>query len=276
MLGMRKLELLIVVLVLTLIGTASPAHAAFQQGDTPVIEALINTSCRSGPGAAFERTGFLLKGQQAEPLGVDSTGTWWYIGPPRGIGRNCWVSSGTTRVVSGEVDELETLTEGFDSVAADRVIRRFFRGVGAGSTTTGAGTSGAGTSGAGTGDSSLLSVNDTVDAVVLTACGNQTVAYFGVRNRGTYALESARLTVFDETAGQTLFGPISGNLPFLPGSLGCQTGFSRLEPGRAAYVGATLAGMPVRGHFLQATILLCSRDGLSGTCEQRVVEFTAP
>jgi len=56
-----------------------------------MISVSVDTNCRVGPGAIFERVGILLIGEVAPVLGRDSTGQYWYIKNPDGVPENCWV-----------------------------------------------------------------------------------------------------------------------------------------------------------------------------------------
>lgn len=59
--------------------------------ETPLITVSVDTNCRTGPGAVFERVGILLVGETAEILGREPKGEYWYIrNPDEGI-ENCWV-----------------------------------------------------------------------------------------------------------------------------------------------------------------------------------------
>ncbi len=50
-----------------------------------------NTNCRLGQGTSFERVTILLKGEEAEAVGVDSTGRYWYIRRPDKFTEFCWL-----------------------------------------------------------------------------------------------------------------------------------------------------------------------------------------
>jgi len=61
---------------------------------TPMISVEVDTNCRVGPGAIFERVGFLLVGETAEIVGREPKGEYWYIHNPD-VAENgvefCWV-----------------------------------------------------------------------------------------------------------------------------------------------------------------------------------------
>lgn len=59
--------------------------------ETPLITVSVDTNCRTGPGAVFERAGTLLVGETAEVVGREPRGEYWYIrNPDEGL-EYCWV-----------------------------------------------------------------------------------------------------------------------------------------------------------------------------------------
>lgn len=50
-----------------------------------------NTNCRTGQGTSFERLMILLKGEEAEVVGVDTSGDYWYIRRPDLPSDFCWL-----------------------------------------------------------------------------------------------------------------------------------------------------------------------------------------
>lgn len=58
---------------------------------TPLISVSVDTNCRTGPGAIFERVGILLVGETAEIVGREPKGEYWYIRNPDEDPENCWV-----------------------------------------------------------------------------------------------------------------------------------------------------------------------------------------
>jgi hypothetical protein len=58
---------------------------------TPTISVSVDTNCRTGPGAIFERVGILLVGETAEIVGREPKGEYWYIRNPDTGPEFCWV-----------------------------------------------------------------------------------------------------------------------------------------------------------------------------------------
>ncbi|MBE2225286.1 MAG: hypothetical protein IAF02_27360 [Anaerolineae bacterium] len=62
----------------------------------PLLKALVDVNIRVGPGVAYERDSFILKGETAVVLGRHAESGWWKIVcPERADGNVCWVSGGS-------------------------------------------------------------------------------------------------------------------------------------------------------------------------------------
>jgi len=59
--------------------------------ETPMISVSVDTNCRTGPGAVFQRVGMLLVGETAEIVGREPRGEYWYIRNPDDGLEFCWV-----------------------------------------------------------------------------------------------------------------------------------------------------------------------------------------
>lgn len=78
---------------LTLEPTLSATPEFTATSETPMISVEVDTNCRVGPGAIFERVGILLVGETAEVVGREPKGEYWYIHNPdsdEGV-EFCWV-----------------------------------------------------------------------------------------------------------------------------------------------------------------------------------------
>ena len=83
--------------------TATPIVAEPVAGD-PLLRAIVDVNIRVGPGVAYERDSFILKGETAVVLGRHAESGWWKIVcPERADGNVCWVSGGSeyTQVSNG-------------------------------------------------------------------------------------------------------------------------------------------------------------------------------
>jgi len=220
----------------TATATATPPFTATPT--LPSVTAKQNTNCRSGPGPIYDLIGALQSGQTSYAHGRNSTSSWWYIENPRKSGSYCWVWSGST-TLNGNASELAVLTPPPPPPTA---------------TVSGAGFK-----------SSYASRHK---------CSGDYYAYFSVSNNGGKVLESASVKIRDMTAGTVLSSNASDN-PFLNGTSDCPPGEDQLEVGDSAYVAGFIGSVP-SGHVLKANIYLCTKEGLGGTCESVVVQFTAP
>jgi len=76
---------------LTLEPTLSATPDYTPTSETPMISVSVDTNCRTGPGAVFQRVGMLLVGETAEIVGREPKGEYWYIrNPDEGL-EYCWV-----------------------------------------------------------------------------------------------------------------------------------------------------------------------------------------
>ena len=88
---------------LTLEPTMAPTSDFTATPSTPMISVEVDTNCRVGPGAIFERVGILLVGETAEIVGREPKGEYWYIRNPdadEGV-EFCWVW-GEYAIISGD------------------------------------------------------------------------------------------------------------------------------------------------------------------------------
>ena len=69
--------------------TATPDFTATPS--TPTISVSVDTNCRTGPGAIFERVGILLVGETAEIVGREPRSEYWYIRNPDTGPEFCWI-----------------------------------------------------------------------------------------------------------------------------------------------------------------------------------------
>lgn len=70
--------------------TPTPTDPPTTPGDAKVYVSE-NTNCRTGQGTSFERLMILLKGEEAEAVGVDTSGDYWYIRRPDKLNEFCWM-----------------------------------------------------------------------------------------------------------------------------------------------------------------------------------------
>jgi len=116
-----------------------------------------------------------------------------------------------------------------------------------------------------------------IKGVNIHRCVNHPWAIFQINNQSGQILESLSLLFQDLTANQTLFGPIASNTPFMSSDRTCSSGgLDALAPGATLYLGNSLYSSRLKDHTIRATITLCTQEGMSGTCYQKVTEFVVP
>jgi hypothetical protein len=101
--------------------------------------------------------------------------------------------------------------------------------------------------------------------------GRPYFAAFQVENASEYTFESVRWMIEDVTHEKTVYAG-NNNRGFVEAG-GCPPGASILPPGTVAEVAANI-GSPEPGTSFEATIKLCTQDGLEGDCVSQMVAFT--
>jgi hypothetical protein len=186
--------------------------------------------------------GILMPGQKSEVKGRNDTGTWWYIANPSKAGQLCWIW-GETTTVEGDVTSLPVITPPPPPPTATMTA----------------------TPGA--------QYTVTYDSV--HACDGTPTGIFKVVNTGSVDWHSLTLKIDDLTDNVVLFGPSNSDAPFLGANTECPSGGDVLRVGKTAYIGGAV-GSDNAGHSARATVRLCTQNGPSGTCVDKIVDFTIP
>jgi hypothetical protein len=225
----------------TLTPTDTPAVTA--TSSMPLISASVGTNCRLGPSTVYDPpVGILMPGQKSEVRGRNDTNTWWFIANPGKAGQFCWVW-GQTTTVEGDVTNLPVITPPPPPPTATLTA----------------------TPGA--------QYSASYDSV--HACDETPTGIFKVANTGSVNWQSLTLKIDDLTDNVVLFGPESSDAPFLGANTECPPGADVLKVGTTAYIGGTV-GTDNNGHSARATIRLCTQNGPSGSCVDKIVDFTIP
>lgn len=225
----------------TLAPTSTPAVAA--TSSAPMISASVGTNCRLGPSTVYDPpVGVLVPGQTSEVKGRNDTGTWWYIANPGKAGQFCWIW-GETTTVEGDVASLPIITPPPPPPTA--------------TTTPTPGTE----------------YTATFDSV--HACSGTPTGMFKIVNTGSVTWHSLSLKIDDLTANVVLYGTATSDAPFMAANTECPPGGDTLNAGATGYIGGTV-GSDNAGHSARATIRLCTQNGPSGTCVDKIVDFTIP
>ena len=202
---------------------------------TPMVSVSVNTNCRNGPGDPYDLVGSLQVGQNAEVVGQVSGGGYWIVRLPGNPAAPCWLWS-KYATVTGNWQVLPVVTPPPTPTPA---------------------------------------ANFDVSYVGMVTCGGEYGFTFKISNPGSNTWESIKIVVKDtvtatvETHTRDAFKRYTGctasgeDLNLEPGETGYATS---VDPGQFTYNPA--------GHAMKATITVCSKDALAGTCLSKVVSYT--
>jgi hypothetical protein len=87
-----------------------PAPAVEPTSGVPIINASMDTNCRTGPSTVYEAVSYLLVGKTSEVVNKYQNGLWWVIKDPNEPGKRCWVWGSTTNV-TGNWQQLPEATQ---------------------------------------------------------------------------------------------------------------------------------------------------------------------
>jgi hypothetical protein len=111
----------------------------------------------------------------------------------------------------------------------------------------------------------------------LHQCNGGYAAIFKLTSTFSTALESLSLQFKDRNSNSILFGPSMSNRPFINSDKTCLfTGSDSMYLSQTAFVGNYLGSKDLRLHTIQATIKLCTKEDLMGSCYRALVEFVVP
>ena len=219
--------------------TNTPTITPTPTASDPMIIVSVNTNCRTGPGKNYDMLGALLVGETAKVLGKVDFGNYWVIKNPDAAG-NCWLW-GEYATVTGDTSTLPILTPPPTPTPS-------------------------------------LTPTPALDFSVayenFHSCGAIEHITFYVGNTGTTTLESAKVVIVELSSSNTLFDGYT-DVPFVATALGCPPELNNIGPGAAAFIAVGVVASPNPGDH-EATITICSQDGLTGFCVTKVVVFTIP
>ena len=192
-----------------------------------------NTNCRTGQGTEFERVMILLKGEEADVVGVDTSGDYWYIRRPEEPNSFCWLW-GKYATPSGSYESVPVFTQVPTPTPGFEFTLNYQKSIG--------------------------------------LCGGFYVLQYQITNTGSVTLESWRTSSTDHTGGSV---PISNQQDKFFDISGCAPVGDKfnLIPGESYYVNAMFTNDP-SAHDLTVTVMICSQDGLGGSCVSRKISHT--
>jgi len=199
----------------------------------PMVSVSLQTNCRTGPGTAYDILGIMDVGQIAEVIGRSAAGDNWIIRLPSNPAIVCWLW-GYYASVSGDTSGLTVYaTPPTPTPATAFTFSYHFWGVGPG----------------------------------------YQCLLFDVTNTGSVTWESYTLSLHDTTHGDT--GSGSGN-EFISYDNWCGPTVTLLDltPGETGTASAIMHMVhdPHGDHF-EATLTLCSQNGLTGNCLTKSITF---
>jgi hypothetical protein len=198
------------------------------------------TNCRSGPGTVYDWLGALNPGQEVEILGKDPSNSSYYIKNPTNPSSFCWIWN-TYATVTGDMAAVPVYTPMPTPTPAK------------------------------TSTPTTPPVDFSVTYSEIIVCGNFYVEV-NITNTGTLTWQSYDLKI-DDTVTLTS-GHWSDNI--FVDYTGCVQTLAQadLSPGETGqgYAGSFVVNPT--GHLLNATIKVCSADGLAGTCITKSFSFT--
>ena len=200
----------------------------------PMVSVSVNTNCRSGPTTAYDLLGIMMVGEQAEVVGSSTLTDTMIIKLPSDPSITCWLWAQNATVV-GDISRLP-----------------------------------------------VIPIPPTPTPVVsfdvafssMTACNLLTYYLnYKVTNTGAVTWESIQITATDQVTHQTrtLHEDI-----FRRVIVGCaySSPSQNVEAGETVDAYAPNFNADPTGHSIEATIRLCSQDGLAGTCLEKTITFT--
>ena len=203
----------------------------------PLISVSQATNCRTGPGRTYDRVGGLLVDQVAEVIGRNAAGDYWYIRNPNQPGGFCWLW-GEYATLTGNTSVLPIFTPPpTPTIAPTATPAPAF----------------------------------TVTYQGLETCSSSWWVELKLENTGGVTFRSVSITLRD-TVTDTVLSLFTDDFT---NKNGCTDSVTRdiLRPGGTRIVSLPAFSYNPTGHQLRATIILCSKKGVSGTCVSEKITF---
>jgi hypothetical protein len=217
--------------------THPPPPTATATSSKPMVSVSVNTNCRIGPGAEFKLVSTLLVGEEAEIVARDPSGDYWYIRNIDSPSQFCWLW-GNYATPTGNYAALPVFTP-MPTPTPEYTA--------------------------------TPAPNFSVSFNEIDGCVGWNLEFY-ITNTGSIIQESFSITVTDNDTSNSV---TNSNDKFEEWN-GCLIASSQhdLLPGEAGYaVSGTLLSNPA-GHDIDATIRVCSQNGLGGTCIEKNMSFT--
>jgi hypothetical protein len=202
-----------------------------------------NSNCRKGPSTQYDPPIALLKeGQKAEIAGRNQDRSWWYVQIPDRPGQYCWVWGNNVHV-EGDASGAQVVAPPPVPITPTFTPKPDVRF-----------------------DPSFHSVHD---------CDGEPFAIFEIDNIGEEDFESMSLKI-EDTDDEEVIYEASSDEPFMDSADLCpDDGDDSLDDGDVAWIGGDIDDGE-SGNDAEATITLCTEEGLKGTCVSDDVDFVIP
>ena len=226
------------VAVITETPSLTPEPTYTPTSSVPMVSVSVDTNCRFGPGKGYELLGALLVGEQAEIVARDPSGLYWYIKNPD-RGGFCWLW-GNYATTTGNTGSLPVFTPpATPTFTATPTPEPEFTVV----------------------------FNDVED------CGVWHID-FRISNTGSLVWQSVSVTVTDTVTTEAVNYTDNEFKEYIACVLNLGTLQDDLGPTEVGFSTSNSLSADPTGHLIDATIKLCSQDGLAGTCITKNLSFT--
>ncbi len=217
--------------------TLPPPPTATATSTMPLVSVSVNTNCRLGPGTDYKIVSMLLIGEETEIVARDPSGEYWYIRNVNNPSQFCWLW-GNYATPTGNYASLPVFTP----MPTPTPVY-----------------------------SATPSPGFTVSFNEIDSCVGWNLEFL-ITNTGSIIIESHSITITDNDTTKSVY---ISNDKFEEWN-GClvESSQSDLLPGEAGYaVSGTLLDDP-SGHDIDATIRVCSENGIGGTCVVKNLSIT--
>jgi hypothetical protein len=217
--------------------TLTPSITFTPTSNVPMVSVSVDTNCRIGPGKIYKRVGALLVGEKTEVIARDPSNQYWYVRNPDKPGEFCWLW-GQYATTTGDTGSLPVFTPPPTPTFTPTPTPAF--GI-------------------------SVSFNQ------VESCVGWNIE-FKLTNTGEVMWKSVSTIVTDNDAAATVN---SQNDKFEEWN-GCLAGssYEDLDPGDTGYTVGGMFNNDPTGHDLDASVKVCTEDGLGGTCITKTLNIT--
>jgi hypothetical protein len=202
-----------------------------------------NSNCRKGPSTQYDPHFTILKeGQKAEISGRNQNNSWWYVQIPNSPGQYCWVFGDNVHV-EGDTSGVQVVTPPPIPITPTFTPKPDVRF-----------------------DPSFVKVIE---------CDGEPWAVFEVDNTGEEDFESMGIKIEDTDDDEVIFED-SSDEPFMESADICpDDNNDNLEEDETLWIAGDIDDGE-SGNDAEATITLCTEEGLKGICVSDDVDFVIP